>query len=289
MKVLLVGGRSTLARSLLPALSAFAEVVTAGRTGCDVTLDLRCDIRLPSGIETVVNAAAHLGGANPAALAAAEQTNVLGLLALGQACSDAGVQHLVQVSSIFATLPPSSPFHNAYALSKRHGDDALQLQARQTALPVTIVRPSQFYGVGEAYRRNQPFLYSLMDKAQAGLDIELWGQRDALRNFIHVDDVAAMIAAVVRTRTLGVFDCCHPQDLHFSQIAQAAVCAFGSRSQIRCLTDKPDTLDNVFPFDNALYRALGQAPRIDLAQGLRMEAENRQAFARKNELCGSPG
>ena len=279
MKVLLVGGNSSLAHCLRPALAGFAEVVTAGRSGCDLPLDLAGTIHLPGGFDAVVNTAAHLGGPTPAALAAAEEINVLGLLRLGQACAGAGVGHLVQVSSIFATLPPSSPFHNAYALSKRHGDEALQLQARMQDLPLTIVRPAQFYGVGEHYRRNQPFLFTLMDRAQAGQDIELWGRRDAQRNFIHVQDVADMIARVVSTRTLGVFSCSHPQDLRFSQIAQAAVEAFGSRSAIRFLPDRPDTADNIFPFDDALYRALGHAPQITIARGMHMEAAHRRSPA----------
>lgn len=279
MKVLLVGGNSSLARSLRPALGGFAEVVTAGRNGCDLPLDLAGALQIPGGFDAVVNTAAHLGGPTPAALAAAVETNVLGLLRLGQACAAAGVGHLVQVSSIFATLPASSPFHNAYALTKRQGDEALQFQARMLRLPLTILRPAQFYGVGESYRRNQPFLYTLMDKAQAGQDIELWGQRDALRNFIHVQDVADMIARVVSTRTLGVFSCCHPQDLHFSQIAQAAVDAFGSRSTIRFLPEKPDTADNIFPFDDALYRALGHTPQISIDRGMQMEASHRRSLA----------
>lgn len=279
MKVLLIGGSSSLSRSLHPALSAIAEVHTAGRSGCDLTLDLAGDIRIPSGFDAVVNTAAHLGGTTPTALTEAVRTNVLGLLRLGQACSDARVGHLVQVSSIFATLTPASPFHNAYALSKRQGDEALQLHARMLQLPLTILRPSQFYGVGEAFRRNQPFLYTLMDKAQAGQDIELWGRHDALRNFIHVQDVADLIAHVVRLRALGIFACTHPQDLRFSQIAQAAVEAFGSQAAIRFLPDKPDTADNVFPFDDALYRALGHAPRISIAEGMRLEAAYRRAQA----------
>ena len=279
MKVLLVGGNSSLARCLQPMLAAFADVVTAGRTACDLPLDLAGEIRIPPGFDAVVNTAAHLGGPTPAALMAAEQTNLLGLLGRGQACAETGVRHLVQVSSIFALLSASSPFHNAYALSKRQGDEALQLQARMQGLPLTILRPSQFYGVGERYRRNQPFLFTLMDKAQAGQDIELWGRHDALRNFIHVQDVADLIARVVRTRTLGVFNCSHPQDLRFSQIAQAAVDAFASRSAIRFLHEKPDTADNIFPFDDALYRALGHAPQITIARGMQMEAAHRRSLS----------
>ena len=279
MKVLLVGGNSSLARCLRPVLAEFAEVVTAGRSGCDLPLDFAGAMHIPCGFDAVVNTAAQLGGTTPAALTTAVETNVVGVLRLGQACKRAGVGHLVQVSSILAMLPHTSPFHNAYALSKRHGDEALQLQIRMEDLPLTIVRPAQFYGVGEQYRRNQPFLFTLIDKAQAGQDIELWGRRDALRNFIHVQDLADIIARVVSTRTLGVFTCSHPQDLSFSQIAQAAVDAFDSRSAIRFLPDKPDTVDNIFPFNDELYRALGHTPQITIAQGMQMEAAHRRSPA----------
>ena len=61
MRVLIVGGNSTLAQALIPMLSAFAEVITAGRSGCDVALDLNGDIdagRMPRDIDVLVNAAA---------------------------------------------------------------------------------------------------------------------------------------------------------------------------------------------------------------------------------------
>jgi nucleoside-diphosphate-sugar epimerase len=257
-------------------LAAFAEVVTAGRKHCDMELDLAGAVYIPPGFDSVINTAAHMGGATPAALASAEATNVLGLLALGHASAEAGVRHLVHISSIFANLTASSPFHNAYALSKRHGDEALQFLSRMLDIPLTILRPSQFYGLGEFYRHNQPFLYTLMDKAEASQDIELWGRHDALRNFIHVQDVANIIARVVYSRTLGMYSCCHPEDLSFSQIAHAAVDAFGSKSRIRFLPDKPDTADNIFPFDDTLYRVLGCTPQISITRGMQMEAAHRR-------------
>ncbi len=275
MRVLLVGGNSSLALCLRPMLAAFADVVTAGRKDCDLELDLAGAVNIPQGFDAVINTAAHMGGTTPIAIASAQVTNVLGLLALGNACAEAGVRHLVHISSIFANLSASSPFHNAYALSKRHGDEALQLLSSMIDIPLTILRPSQFYGLGESYRHNQPFLYTLMDKAEASQDIELWGRRDALRNFIYVQDFANIIARVVFSRTLGIYSCCHPEDLSFSQIAHAAVDAFGSKSTIRFLHDKPDTADNIFPFDDTLYRVLGYTPQISITRGMQMEAAHR--------------
>jgi nucleoside-diphosphate-sugar epimerase len=278
MRILVVGGNSSLAQCLCPKLATFAEVVTAGRKDCDLKLDLAGTVNIPTGFDSVINTAADMGGQTPEALALAEATNVLGLLALGNACADSGVRHLIQVSSIFANLTASSPFHNAYALSKRHGDEVLQLLSNMLDIPLTILRPSQFYGVGESFRNNQPFLYAMIDRAEAGQDIDLWGQHDALRNFIHVQDLANIIERVVKTRTLGVYDCSYPEDLSFSQIAYAALDAFNSISTVRFLPEKQSTMDNIFPFDDTLYRILKYTPQININLGMKLEAEHRRSL-----------
>jgi hypothetical protein len=65
MKLLLAGGNSTLARALRPVLAPFAEVITAGRSGCDVALDLAWPaerFELPSGLDAVIHLGASFGG-----------------------------------------------------------------------------------------------------------------------------------------------------------------------------------------------------------------------------------
>lgn len=277
MKILLVGGNASLSTSLKPVLSAFADVVTAGRQGCDVKLDLAsARIDVPVGVDVVINAAAHFGGRSAADLREAVTVNVMGAMTLGEACFRAGVKHLVQVSSIFAQLPPDSPFHTPYALTKRQGDELLQALSQATGLPLAIIRPSQFYGAGDASRRHQPFLTSMIDKAASGEDIELYGAREARRNFIHVDDVAAVIAQVVRQGTVGTFACQHPADVGFGEIARAAIRAFGSASRLRFLHDKPNTPDNVLPIDETLFNRIGLRPGISIDRGMAIEAERRR-------------
>lgn len=281
MKILLVGGRSSLAQALRPVLAPFAEVLTAGRGGCDVELDLAWPadrFALPAGLDAVVNLAAHFGGQGGDAMLAAEEINVLGALKLGRACTQAGVGHLVQISSIFAGLDDDSPFFNSYALSKRHAEELIRLYCRDAGLPLTILRPAQIYGEGDGFRRHQPFLYALMDRAQRGEDIVLYGTNDARRNFIHVEDVAEVVARTVRRRVEGSYVCAALSNARFSDIATAAVAAFGSASTIRFDSDKPDIADNAFAADEALYRLIDYFPRMSLEQGLTREAARRKAL-----------
>ncbi len=281
MRILLAGGNSAFAQVLRPVLAAFAEVLTAGRSGCDVELDLvwpEAQFNLPRDLDAVIHLAAHFGGRDVAAMLAAEEVNGLGALKLAHACHRSGVGQLVQISSIFAQLDAASPFHSSYALSKRHGEELAELYCRGARLPLVILRPAQLYGDGDSFRRHQPFLYALLDKAQRGEEIVLFGRNDAQRNFIHVDDVAAVIARVVLQRVEGLYQCAALSNARFSEIAAAAVAAFGSASVVRFDTDKPDVADNAFAADDALYRRIGYFPQISLAQGLAREAARRKAL-----------
>ena len=282
MKILLTGGHSSLAQVLHPVLTSVAEVLTAGRNGCDVELDLAWPagrFELPAGLDAVIHLAANFGGQDFESMLAAEEVNALGALKLAHACFSAGVGQLVQVSSIFAGLGEGTPFYNSYSLSKRHAEELTRLYCHNTGLPLAILRPAQLYGEGEAFRRHQPFLYALLDRAQRGEDIVLYGSNDARRNFIHVADVAEVIARVVRQRIEGCYDCVSLSNVRFSEIAAAAVAAFGCASAVSFDVTKPDIPDNAFAVNDSLYRRIGYFPQISLAQGLAREAARRSLLS----------
>jgi nucleoside-diphosphate-sugar epimerase len=279
MKILIVGGNSSLAQVLKPILTQFAEVLTAGRTNCDIRLDLSdpaLEIFLPDGVDVVINTAAHFGGRDADALRMSESVNVLGVLRLCQACTRLQVKQLVLVSSIFSMLDINSIFFSGYSLSKRHSEEVAQLYSKTLGLPVTIVRPSQFYGTGAAARKHQPFFTSMIDKAACGEDINLFGSRDALRNFIHVQDVAQVISLMIQRGVLGTYDCQYPDDVHYSEIAAAAIRAFNSRSRINFIKEQPDVPDNVFPIDDSLFRLINYYPQISIEEGMEQEAAARK-------------
>ena len=281
MKILLVGGSSSLAQVLHPVLSEFAEVITAGRSGCDLSLDLTESIKsfqVPMGVDTVILLAANFGGSDFTSMMNAEEVNVLGALKLAYVCHRAGVGQLVQISSIFAGLGETSPFYSIYSLSKRHSEELLQLYCRSVGLPLAILRPSQLYGEVDSFRHHQPFLYAMLDRAQNGEDIVLYGHNDALRNFIHVIDVAEIIARVVQQRIEGLYECAGLSNIRFSEIAAAAVTAFDSSSIIRFDRDKQDISDNAFSMDDRLYRCIGYFPQISLAKGFAREAARRKTL-----------
>lgn len=277
----MVGATSSLARALIPALSRFAEVLTAGRSNCDIQLDLAAPLdavaRLPQ-IDVLVNAAASFASSDPADIAAIERINALGTLELCQLCSAAAIPHMVQISSIFTTLPANSPFYSAYALSKRHADELAQLYCDKAGIALTIIRPSQFYGAGPAYRKHQPFLYALIDQVANNQDVSIYGSHDAQRNFIHVEDVARLTARAIEHGLTGNYACTQLHAVRYSDIIKAAASAFDSRSQMVFMRDKPDIPDNICAVDDTLFRLLDSYPEIPIEIGMEKEAAYRKSL-----------
>jgi UDP-glucose 4-epimerase len=120
MRILVVGGNSSLAQCLRPMLATFAEVVTAGRKDCDLKLDLAGTVNIPSGFDSVINTAADMSNQIPVALASAEATNVLGLLELSHIEAI-----LIKISRGVANLTASFRFNNTYLLSSSISDEVL--------------------------------------------------------------------------------------------------------------------------------------------------------------------
>ena len=87
MRNLIVGGTSSLARALKPVLSEFSDVLSAGRSGCDVNLDLSDpteEISLPDNLDVVIHTAAHFGGETFDEMVAAETVNRSGPLSVNR-------------------------------------------------------------------------------------------------------------------------------------------------------------------------------------------------------------
>lgn len=266
--VLIIGASSALAQEVMPRLAQGYTLVTAGRSGCDVTIDITQPFVVPKEIDVVVNFAAHFGGTSDEDIMGAVRTNSVGALNICRAAHSAGVEHVITVSSVFTLLDESSPSYSIYALTKKHGDELAEFYCKQHSLPLTILRPSRIYGDSDIFAKNQPFLYQLIDKAQNGEDITIYGTNDASRNYIHSYDLAEIIARSIARRPEGAFVCTYLTNSTYSEIARSAQRVFGKGGSVSFLEDKPDIPSDVFSLDPSLYRQLDYQPQISIEAGI---------------------
>lgn len=89
----------------------------------------------------------------------------------------------------------SDPHHpvSVYGETKSDGEDVLIEPAEQ--VPVTIIRPQNVVGPGQAL--HNPYtgvLAAFLARLREGRSLAVYGDGSATRDFVHVDDLAALIA-----------------------------------------------------------------------------------------------
>lgn len=267
-KILIVGATSSFAKEVIPVLANSNTVVTAGKKDCDVYCDVTESFKAPNDIDVIINFAASFGGTSNEEIINAHKTNSLGTLNVCLAAKKAGVKHLIIISSIFALLDEKSPYYTIYAITKKHADELAEHYCKLNKINLAIIRPSQIYGDSDDFKKHQPFFYDIIDRAQSGQDISIFGSHDPSRNYIHSADLAEVIGRVVEKETEGVYSCTQPSDVSYSQIAQLAQKIFGKGGHIIFVKDKPDIPDNIFSKDVRLYETIDYFPQISIEAGL---------------------
>ncbi|MGB3152521.1 MAG: NAD(P)-dependent oxidoreductase, partial [Maribacter sp.] len=177
MKILIIGGNSSVSRYLQPLFSEECKIITVGRSDCDINLNPNRSLgdQLPNHIDVVIHTAAAFGRQTDEEIYETEKYNVLDTMNLCFQLKKMNVKHFIFISSIFVHLEDSSPLHSIYDISKRHAEEIIDYCLKRDEVPFTILRPSQLYGNDPSFIKHHPFLYEMVETASKGHKISLFG------------------------------------------------------------------------------------------------------------------
>jgi dTDP-glucose 4,6-dehydratase len=213
-------------------------------------------------------------------------TNVLGTQTLMQACLDARVPRVVQVSTdeVYgsiaagswredALLEPNSP----YSAAKAGGDLIARAYARTHGLDVVITRCCNNYGPYQFPEKVIPlFVTNLLD----GAKVPLYGDGRNVRGWIHVDDHCRGIQLALEKGQPGeTYHINGDAELTNLELTEQLLDACGAGwDSVEYVEDRKGH-DRRYALDDSRLRDLGYAPRTPFADGLaatvRWYAENR--------------
>jgi len=240
-----------------------------------------CDAELLSrivpGHDLVVNFAAE-SHVDRSIEGAAEfvRTNVLGTQTLLQACLDAGVPKVVQVSTdeVYGSIDIGSWDESApvrprspYAASKAGGDLIAQAYAITHGLDVSITRCGNNYGPRQYPEKIIPlFITNLL----RGRKVPLYGDGGNVRDWIHVEDHCAGIRLVAEAGEPGeVYHIAGTAELTNKELTARLLEACGKGwDMVEYVADRKGH-DRRYSLDDRKLRALGWRPRISFEQGLK--------------------
>ena len=158
-------------------------------------------------------------------------SNVVETLHLLEKCVEEGVKKVVYASSggaIYGTpehVPVSedSPTHpeSSYGITKLTIEKYLALFHRLHGLDYVIVRPSNPYGPRQNPGGNQGVIAVFLGKIAAGQAIEIWGDGEATKDYIYIEDLVEGIyrAAFVK-RSSRIFNLGTGVGLSVNQLVQ---------------------------------------------------------------------
>ena len=204
MSVVILGASGFLGSHVTTALQASGHsVITLGRSDA---VDVRMDATDLAALESVLRevqptAVINLLGAglsDPSAdLNEMEEVNAHFPPRLAELLASVGGAPLIHAASSTEVAAPDGSFESEYSRTKAEGTSALL--AHESDLPLTILRVHNTYGGDQPARR---FVASAIDSVAASRSIEL-RYPDRVRDFVHVDDVAASLVAAVSAQPIG--------------------------------------------------------------------------------------
>ena len=252
--------------------------------------------------DVAVIAAARVGGigANSAANAIFLYENEMIALNTVWGAYKAGVKRLLFLGStcIYPRMAPQPIPENAlltgalektnegYALAKISGLKLCEFLRRDCGVTYHSLMPTNLYGTGDNYDvvggHVLPTMIRKFETARVNGDatVPLWGTGAPLREFLHVDDLAAACLFVLNMENPpDLVNVGSGREISIKELAELVKSTSGCEAAITWDSSKPDGTPRKL-CDTSLIRSLGWAPAIDLEDGLRRTiAEYREAVA----------
>jgi len=176
------------------------------------------------------------------------------------------------------------PTNEPYALAKIAGIKLCESYDRQYGTDYRSVMPTNLYGPGDNYHpENSHVIPALLrrfhEAKESGADTStIWGTGKALREFLHVDDMARACVHVMNLPLEEYKAVTDPRlthinvgsgvDCSIAELVSSIAEVTGFTGKVEYDTSKPDGAPRKL-MDNSKLQALGWQPQISLKDGLR--------------------
>ncbi|MHB0928944.1 MAG: GDP-L-fucose synthase family protein [Candidatus Nanopelagicales bacterium] len=292
-RIHVAGHRGLVGGAILRHLQSlgFANLITASRAELDLRdRDAVFAFYAEQRPEVVVLAAAKVGGIMANATYPAEffsdniriQTNVM------DAAHEYGVQRLIFMGSSciypkFAEQPIREdslltgllePTNDAYAIAKIAGVLQVQALRREYQHRFISAMPTNLYGPGDNFDLQSSHVLPAMirkfhdAKVSGAPSVTLWGTGAPRREFLHVDDLArAVVALLERYDDAPPINVGVGEDVTIKELAELVRDVVGYEGDIEWDTSKPDGTPRKL-LDVSRIHALGWQAQIGLRDGI---------------------
>ena len=301
-KIFVAGHRGLAGSAIVRALERREQGIVVTRTRAELDLCEQAQVRDffdRTHVDEIYLAAARVGGIHANATYPAQfiyenlivQANVIHeawrhdvrkLLFLRSSCiyPRAAVQPMAEEALLTGLLEPTN---EPYAVAKIAGIKLCESYNRQYGADFRSIMPTNLYGPGDNHHpENSHVIPALMRRFHEALladapQVEIWGSGGALREFLHVDDMAAASLHVMALDRDAYAAHTVPRVSHINvgageehsirNVAELIGEVVGYRGRICFDRSRPDGAPRKM-MDSGRLRALGWKPTVALRDGL---------------------
>lgn len=141
--------------------------------------------------------------------------------------------------------------HATYVISKNAAADMIEYYSQQHGLQGAVFRLPPVYGVGphsEIYVNGKYYksgIQTFIEKAQAGEDIEIWGDPTTSRDLVYVKDVArAFVLALKSDKTHGLYNMTSGVAVTLEEQVRTVIDIFSKDGKRSKIVYRPDKKNN---------------------------------------------
>ena len=292
-KIFVAGHKGLVGSAIVRHLKeqGFTNIITVNRFQCDLTdqnaVKMFFMMEQP---EYVFLAAAKVGGIGgnsnyPAdfiyenlmiqsnVISSASMVGVKKLLFLGSSCIYPKFPNIPITEDQLMTSPLEES-NSAYAIAKIAGMRMCQAYKEQYGLNAISLMPTNLYGINDNFDlENSHVLPAMIRKFHEAEDkVTLWGDGSAMREFLHVDDLAeACYVCMQKYEDDEHINVGTGEDVTIKELAETVAKIVGNKS-IEWDTSKPNgTPRKVLNVDK--IKSLGWEPKISLEVGIKSTYE----------------
>lgn len=209
------------------------------------------------------------------AVDAAWRNNTQRFLFLGSTCiyPRLAPQPIAESSLLTSELEPTN---EAYGIAKIAGLKLCQYYRKQYGVLFHSAMPTNLYGPGDNYHPDNshvlPALIRRFHEAKAAnaATVSIWGSGTPLREFLHVDDLAAGILHLLQLdNPPDLVNIGSGQEISIRGVAELIAEITGFQGQIVTDASKPDGTPRKLS-DISLIKSTGWSPKISLRDGLKL-------------------
>jgi UDP-glucuronate 4-epimerase len=205
-----------------------------------------------------------------------ERTNVLGTLSVLEACRRCGVRKLVfaSSSSIYG-IANRVPFSeddllnlpvSVYAATKIAGEKLCYTYSHLYGLSVICLR---FFTVFGPRQRPDLAIRKFVEKIDAGLPIQVFGDGTTGRDYTFVDDtVSGIVAAVGYESAFDVFNLGNSHPIQLNTMIETIERVLGKRAELQWMPDQPGDVPITYADISKARKLLGYSPATPFQEGI---------------------